>query len=93
MSLKDYSVPQQSKVVLLEGIVSNSLISKDLPEEVAEYVTKVHFEGSDGPMIPINWRFAESVSSLKGLEAVMLMNLLDRKYNVKVDEVRINTLV
>ncbi len=31
-------------------------------------LNKVKFVGSDAPSIPINWRFAESVASLKGLE-------------------------
>jgi hypothetical protein len=41
--------------------------------------------------MPINWRFAESISALKGLEATILNVLLARKYGIEPQEVVINT--
>lgn len=86
-----YSVPEQSKKLLDEGILGNPLISKSLPPEAVKYGAKVKYVGSDLPSIPINWRFAESISSLKGLEATMLNILLARKYGIEPKEVVINT--
>jgi hypothetical protein len=91
MSVDTYSVPRESERVLKEGIINNPLITKDAPEEIGAYAEKVQFEGHDAPVIPINWRFAESVSSLKGFEATMIMALLKRKYGVDIEKVVINT--
>ncbi|KAL4747564.1 hypothetical protein BDW72DRAFT_196639 [Aspergillus terricola var. indicus] len=41
--------------------------------------------------IPINWRFAESISALKGLEALWLNALIKAKYGHAPVEVDINT--
>lgn len=91
MSAPNYSVPVEAEKVLWEGILKNPLITKDAPKEIEEYGRKVQFEGTDAPVIPINWRFAESVASLKGFEAVMVMALLKRKYGVDVEKVVVNT--
>jgi hypothetical protein len=89
--LKSYSIPEESRKLLIEGIVNNPLIKPDIPAEAVDYASRVKFEGSNLPSIPINWRFAESVSSLKGFEAAMVMALLKRKYGVDVEEARVNT--
>ena len=86
-----YSVPQQARKLLDEGILGNPLIAKNIPAEAVEYGAKVKYIGSDAPSIPINWRFAESISSLKGLEATMLNVLLVKKYGIEPQEVVINT--
>lgn len=86
-----YSIPEQSKKLLEEGILGNPLILESLPPEAVKYGAKVNYVGSDLPSIPINWRFAESISSLKGLEATMLNILLARKYKIEPKEVVINT--
>lgn len=86
-----YSVPAQTRSVFEDGILNNPLIAKDLPKDAKELGKKVKFDGFDAPSIPINWRFAESVSALKGLEAVMVLALLKKKYNTEVKEVNINT--
>lgn len=91
--LKPYSVPHEAKQLLIEGVVRNPLFSKDLPAEAEEMASKIAYSGTDAPSIPINWRFAESVSALKGLEAIMVMALLKRKYGVEVKEIAINTFV
>jgi hypothetical protein len=88
-----YSVPHQAQLVFEEGILNNPLIAKDLPKDAKELGNKIRFDGSEAPSVPINWRFAESVSALKGLEAVMILSLIRKKYQTEVQEVAINTCV
>ncbi|KAF2628901.1 CoA-transferase family III [Macroventuria anomochaeta] len=90
-SLEDYSIPQETKSVFENGILNNPLIASTLPKGIAEAAAKVRFEGVDKPSIPINWRFAESISALKGLEAAMINVLLQRKYGLEPQEAVINT--
>jgi hypothetical protein len=87
---ENYSVPDEASKLLLEGIVQNPLI-KDLPDNAAQLCGRVKFEGHATPSIPINWRFSESIAALKGFEAVMLNNLLTRKYGIAPVDVTINT--
>lgn len=87
----EYSVPVQARQLLQDGIVRNPLVVPNIPKEAEEYLSRIRFEGSESPSLPINWRFAESVSALKGLEAIMVCALLKRKYGVDVGEVVINT--
>jgi hypothetical protein len=86
-----YSVPQQSQQLFQKGIVENPLILKHAPKDIDGYASKIRFEGNHSPTIPINWRFAESVSALKAFEAVMILALLKRKYSVEAEKVLINT--
>ncbi|KAL1620549.1 hypothetical protein SLS56_009575 [Neofusicoccum ribis] len=86
-----YSIPQEAQKIFLEGVINNALVSKNLPPEAAELARNVKFEGSALPSVPINWRFAESISSLKALEATMVNVLLKRKYNVQPQKVTIDT--
>jgi len=88
---KGYSVPLETRKLLDEEILHNPLISKSLPLETAKYAEKIRYVGCDAPSIPINWRFAESISFLKGLEATMLNVLLARKYGIEPQEVVIDT--
>jgi hypothetical protein len=87
----EYSVPREAAQLLQDGIIRNPLVVPNIPKDAAEYMFRIRFEGSELPSLPINWRFAESVSALKGLEAVMVCALLKRKYGVDVGEVVINT--
>ena len=64
-----------------------------LPPELYELSKVVHFEGNALPSIPMNWRWAESISALKALEATMVNYLLSRKYGISPGEVTINTCV
>lgn len=89
--VKSYSVPEEAKLLLESGIISNPLIAKNLPSGALEASRAVSFEGSATPSIPINWRFAESISSLKGLEATVLNVLLQRKYGIDPVKININT--
>jgi hypothetical protein len=88
-----YSITNETKKVFEEGILNNPLISPSLPKAFQEYATKIEFEGHHAPSMPIVWRFAESISAIKALEATMLLALLDKKYNLKPKEVKINTYV
>lgn len=86
-----YSVPAEAAALFHEGILKNPKIGRDLPSEASLCATKIKFVGSDSPSIPINWRFAESISSLKGLEGTLLNCLLMRKYNVPPQQITIDT--
>jgi hypothetical protein len=89
--LRTYSIPSEAQKLFRDGILDNPLVSKDLPPEIKQCAEQVSFEGTDLPSIPINWRFAESVSALKALEASMVNVLLLRKYGVEPAKVKINT--
>lgn len=88
-----YSIPQETLKVFRNGILNNPLIAHMLPEDITQCASTVHFTGTDQPSLPINWRFAESISALKGLEAAMTNVLLKRKYNLEPQEAVINTHV
>lgn len=90
-SLENYSVPRESEKLFREGVIGNPLIEKSLPAGIGKFADKVKYIGSDKPSIPINWRFAESISALKGVEATVLNALLVKKYSVEPQEVVINT--
>jgi CoA-transferase family III len=85
-----YSVPTESRRVLKNGILDHPA-HQDLPEECRDAFDLVKFEGHHEPRMAFNWRFAESVCALKGLEAVLVNVLLRRKYGLEHQEVIINT--
>ena len=87
-----YSVPQEAEAVFHQGILENPLM-QHLPPSLKDLSHLVHFEGNALPNIPINWRWAESISALKALEATMLNYLLTRKYKIPPVEVTVNTYV
>ena len=74
-----YSVPRETERILKEGIIANPLIAPNLPPDVEKYASLVSFTGNDKPNIPVNWRFAESISALKALESIWINNLLVEK--------------
>ena len=86
----NYSVPQETKALFERGILNNPLFSS-LPSELRELGQKIRFEGNSRPSIPINWRFAESISALKALEASFINLLLVKKYKAQPVDVTINT--
>ncbi|KAK3688771.1 CoA-transferase family III domain-containing protein [Podospora appendiculata] len=86
-----YSVPSEAKRLLLDGILGNPLIQKNLPAGASEAARQITFEGSDSPSLPINWRFAESISVLKAYEATVLNLLLQKKYGLDPVPIKINT--
>lgn len=90
-SRPSYSVPAEAEKVFKAGIIANPLIAKDLPVDVETYTKLIKFVGNDKPNIPINWRFAESISALKALESIWINNLLVEKYKVKPKAVIIDT--
>ncbi|KAK3071672.1 hypothetical protein LTR53_008212 [Teratosphaeriaceae sp. CCFEE 6253] len=85
-----YSIPREAQKILKDEILNNPLVP-NLPPEISDAGNLVSFTGNDLPSIPINWRFAESVSALKAFEASMLNILRSRKYQVAMSEVAINT--
>ncbi|KAI1816961.1 CoA-transferase family III [Poronia punctata] len=89
-STSEYSVPQEAKALFEDGILRHPL-HKDLPSELRSLAKYVQFEGSAKPSVPINWRFAESISALKAFEATMLNHLVSTKYDVEPSKVTINT--
>ena len=87
----DYSVPAEARRVLEKGILGNPLIQPHLPRGAAEAAQHIVFDGSHEPSLPVNWRFAESISALKAYEATVLSVLLQRKYGVGPVKIQINT--
>lgn len=85
-----YSVPSEAKHVFESGILRDPLMGT-LPKELEALSKHVRFEGSPQPLIPINWRFAESISAIKAFEASMLNHLLCQKYKIDPVEIVINT--
>ncbi|KAK5090947.1 hypothetical protein LTR05_001125 [Lithohypha guttulata] len=88
---KPYSVPEEARKVLDEGIFQNPKIARLLPDGVSDFASKITFTGNNVPSIPINWRFAESAASLKALEACIVAELVKRKYGVELSGAKINT--
>jgi len=86
----EYSVPREARALFEEGILNNPLMST-LPTELKPLSKHVTFTGTEKPSIPINWRFAESISALKAFEATMLNHLLTRKYGIQPVDIAINT--
>lgn len=82
MSPDTYSVPKEAAEVLHAGILQNPLLSGNIPVNAAQLAQHVQFSGNAKPGIPVNWRFAESISALKGLEAIWLNALLEAKYKL-----------
>ncbi|KAH8900472.1 CoA-transferase family III [Thozetella sp. PMI_491] len=89
-SQSEYSVPREAQALFEHGILKNPLM-KDLPPELESFSKLISFDGAAEPSIPINWRFAESISAIKAFEATMLNCLIARKYNAKPASVKINT--
>ena len=84
------SVPHEAKALFRFGILENPLMS-NLPASLEELGQLVHFEGNELPSVPVNWRWAESISALKAFEATMVNYLLIRKYGISPVEITINT--
>lgn len=79
-----YSVPAEAAKVYEQGLLSNPLVAKDLPREIHE-TQLISFTGSESPSLPVNWRLAEAVSSLKALEAALIGVLVKRRYGVELE--------
>lgn len=90
-STDQYSVPAEARQVFEGGILQNPLMASSLPGELKSLSEHVRFEGSSHPIIPVNWRFAESISAIKAFEATMLNLLLTRKYKIDPVDIVINT--
>jgi len=87
-----YSVPSEARRILSEGIFKNPRLAHNIPEGAAEMAARsVKIKGTDKPSIPINWRFAESVTALKAYEASVVSLFIKKKYGVDVGEVVIDS--
>lgn len=89
-STSTYSVPVEAEAVFRQEILGNPLMAH-LPPRVRDLAAHVRFEGSARPKIMFNWRWTESISALKALEASMLNYLVTQKYGIDPVEVTINT--
>ncbi|KAH8807499.1 alpha-methylacyl-CoA racemase [Xylogone sp. PMI_703] len=90
ISDSSYSIPQETRSILKNGLL-NHPAHQDLPPECQDLLSYIEYTGLAKPKIPINWRLAESVSSLKGLEGILLNLLLVRKYGIQPQKITINT--
>lgn len=90
-SLKNYSIPKESKRVFHEAILENPLVKPYLPAEASKYAEFVTYEGNDLPSLPINWRMAESIVALKSLEGTLVNILRAKKFNKEPVKIHINT--
>ncbi|KAJ5596010.1 hypothetical protein N7450_002468 [Penicillium hetheringtonii] len=90
-SADQYSVPIEARQVFEKGILQNPLMTSSLIGELRSLSEHVRFEGSSRPIIPVNWRLAESISAIKAFEATMLNLLLTRKYQIDPVDILINT--
>lgn len=89
--LDSYSVQSESKRLLIQSLLGNPRFSSQLPNEAWSFAPRISFKGSSLPTLAINWRFAESVSSLKALEACMISALVKRKYGAELRGAQIDT--
>lgn len=85
-----WNLIDESYKLLQTGILDNPLINKSLPKDAATFASKIKFTGHTSPAIPIPWRFAESVATLKALEAIVISGLLKAKYNLPPQDVEID---
>ncbi|PPQ67240.1 hypothetical protein CVT24_011559 [Panaeolus cyanescens] len=86
-----YSMPEESRLLLHHGILQNPLHSSPtlpipLPAEIHDAAKVITFTGGNNPVLPINWRFAESISAIKGFQGAMLNVLMKRRGDVEAYE-------
>ncbi|KAE8154872.1 CoA-transferase family III domain-containing protein [Aspergillus avenaceus] len=91
VELEAYSVLTEAAKLLRKGVLENPLLASNIPTEASSLVDLVEFSGNSKPSIPINWRVAESISVLKGLEALWVNALLQTKYQRAPVKVNIDT--
>lgn len=90
-TLAAYSIPTECEKLLIDGLLDNPKISKDVPSEARAFASRIRFTGGNLPSIPINWRFAESAATLKAFEACIVSAFVKRKYHVELAGAEINT--
>ncbi|KAK1255547.1 hypothetical protein MKX08_009542 [Trichoderma sp. CBMAI-0020] len=88
---KPYSVVSEAANVLKDGILNHPQTVQHLISGLDKYADLISFEGSDNPSLPVNWRFAESIAALKGLESIYVNAILEKVYGVAPQKVKINT--
>ncbi|KAJ9645541.1 hypothetical protein H2204_001121 [Knufia peltigerae] len=90
-TIESYSIQSESKKLLEQSLLGNPRFNNQLPHEARNFASRISFEGSPLPTLAINWRFAESAASLKGLEACVISALVKRRYGAELKGARINT--
>lgn len=85
-----YSIQAEAEKLLHDEILNNPRLPA-LPGEINEAAKHVNIIGNALPSIPINWRFAESITALKAFEASVLNVLRKRKYQAPFSEININS--
>ena len=86
-----YDLQAETAQIFKNGILMNPRINRYLPQDVLSSASAIRFSGNPNPSLPLNWRIAESVSALKGLEATLVNVLLHCKYGLPPQSVTIDT--
>lgn len=86
-----YSIVDESAKVFHTGILQNPLVKQHLVKGLEKYADSITFSGSPKPVLPVNWRFAESVASLKALEGTYVNAILEKVYGLPPQKAVINT--
>ena len=90
--MDSYSVPNEARKLLWDGLINNPLHAS-APAEIKDAAKIIEYAGGASPVVPINWRFAESISALKGFQGSMLNVLLKKKYEIDYQKIIIDTCV
>ncbi|KAI9307182.1 putative L-carnitine dehydratase [Cunninghamella echinulata] len=88
--MNNFNLQEECTKLFHSSIINNDKVkyTSDLKQLAS---TKLRFEGTQKPGIPINWRYAESISVLKAFEGLSLLDLVEKKYNTTIDHITINT--
>ncbi|KAF9057037.1 CoA-transferase family III domain-containing protein [Panaeolus papilionaceus] len=89
MATPEYSIPNEAQALLINGIIHNPLL-RSLPAEVVDAAQFISFKGGKNPVVPINWRFAESISAIKGWQGAMINVLNKRRLGLEYQKVEID---
>lgn len=89
-SHNSYIIQEEAEKLLWDGILHNPLHLSNLPSGIEDAAKAVSFSGAAFPFIPTNWRFAESISSLKAFQGTMLNVLLHKKYGVPYQNITVD---
>lgn len=87
----DYSVPAEAAKIFRDEILRDPKMSRHLPLQLERHVSNIRITGKKEPTMPVNWRFAEAAGALHALEAILLCDLLEKKYQIKAPKITIDT--
>lgn len=86
-----YTIQEEAEKLLWDGILRNPLHSPNLPSGIEDAAKTISFSGTAFPFIPTNWRFGESISTLKAFQGAMLNVLLKSKYGLPYQNIIVDT--